>query len=68
VAAPANNHVGREPLRALAEFSTELFDEILSGCQIGKAPAVEDLLLPINRTSVTRLNMSRLVKIYDPAA
>jgi hypothetical protein len=54
--------------RALAELSTELFDEVASGCQIGKAPAVEDLLLPINRTSVMRLNMSRLMKIYDLAA
>jgi hypothetical protein len=54
--------------RALAELSTELIDEGASSCQIGKAPAVEDLLLPINRTSVTWLNMSRLMKIYDPAA
>jgi hypothetical protein len=55
-------------LRALAELTTELFDEVASGCQIGKTPAVEDLLLPINRTSVMWLNMSRLMKIYDPAA
>jgi hypothetical protein len=52
----------------LAELSTELFDEVASRCQIGKAPAVKDLLLPNNRTSVMRLNMSRLMKIYDPAA
>jgi hypothetical protein len=46
------------PRRALAELSTELFDEVASRCQIGKAPAVKDLLLPNNRTSVMRLNMS----------
>ena len=54
--------------RALAELSTELIDEGASGCQIRKAPAVKDLLLPSNRTSVMWLNMSRLMKIYDPAA
>jgi hypothetical protein len=49
----------------IRKFSTELFDEVASRRQIWKAPAVEDLLLPINRTSVMRLNMSRLMKIYD---
>jgi hypothetical protein len=52
----------------LPELPIELFDEILSGCQIGKAPAVEDLVLPINRTSVMWLNVSRLMEIYDLAA
>jgi hypothetical protein len=52
----------------LAELSTELFDEVASGRQIGKAPTVKDFLLPNNRTSVMRLNMSRLMKIYDSAA
>jgi hypothetical protein len=54
--------------RALAELSTELFSEVVSRCQIGKAPAVKDLILPNNRTSVMWLNMSRLMKNYDPAA
>jgi len=54
--------------RTLAELSTELFTEVASRCQIGKAPAVKDLVLPNNRTSVMWLNMSRLMKINDPAA
>jgi hypothetical protein len=33
-------------------YATELFDEVASHCQIGKAPAVKDLPLPRNRTSV----------------
>jgi hypothetical protein len=56
------------PHRALAELSTELIDEGASRCQIRKAPAVKDLLLPSNRTSVMWLNTSRLMKIYDLAA
>jgi uncharacterized protein YjiS (DUF1127 family) len=54
--------------RALAKLSTELIDEGASRCQIGKAPAVKDLPLPNNRTPVTQLNMSRLMKGHDPAA
>jgi len=64
-------HVGRDPpcfIGRLAELSTKMIDEGVSCCQIGKAPAVKDLLLPNNRTSVMWLNMSRLMKIYDPAA
>ena len=57
-----------DPYRVLAQLPTELFDEILSGCQIGKASAVEDLPLPSNRTSVMWLNVSRLMEIYDLAA
>jgi hypothetical protein len=56
------------PHRALAELSTELFDEVASRCQIGKAPTIKGLMLPNNRLSVMWLNMSRLMKIYDPAA
>jgi hypothetical protein len=52
----------------LVELSTELFDEVMSRCQIGKAPAVKDLPLPNDRTSVMWLNMPRFMKIYDPAA
>jgi hypothetical protein len=60
--------VGRNPPYTSAELSTELIDEVASGCQIRKAPAIKDLLLSYNPTSVMRLNTSRLMKIYDPTA
>jgi hypothetical protein len=44
------------------------FDEILSRCQIEKAPAVKHLSLSNTCTSVMWLDMSRLIKIYYPAA
>jgi hypothetical protein len=51
----------------LAERSTKLFDEFVSHLQIGKAPAIIMLAFRQNCTSVSRLNMSCLVKLNDPA-
>jgi hypothetical protein len=51
-----------------AERSTKLFDEFVSHLQIGKAPAIIMLAYRLNCTSVSRLNMSCLVKLEDPAA
>ena len=50
-----------------AERSTKLFDEFVSHLQIGKAPAIIMLAFRQNCTSVSRLNMSCLVKLNDPA-
>ena len=49
------------------ERSTKLFDEFMSNLQIGKAPAIIMLAFRQNCTSVSRLNMSGLVELKNPA-
>jgi len=48
--------------------SAKLFDEFMSNLQTGKAPAIIELPFLQNCTSVSRLNMSCLVKLHNPAA
>jgi hypothetical protein len=52
----------------LAELPTELFDEILSDCQIGKAPAIIRFAFLQNYMAVSRLDASRIVKVHDSTA
>ena len=54
----SNNRIAIGALICVKELPTELLDEILRGCQIGKAPAVEHLSLFKNCMSVMWLNMS----------
>jgi hypothetical protein len=49
------------------ERSTKLFDEGVGRLQIGKAPAIIMLAFRQNCTSVSRLNMSGLVELKNPA-
>ena len=39
-----------------------------SACQIGKAPAIINAALPNNSTSMSGLNVLRIMKLGDPAA
>src|SRR5215469_4273286 len=50
------------------EQSTKLFDEGVGHLQIGKAPAIIKLTFLQNCTSMSRLNVSCLVKLNDQAA
>ena len=60
---------GRSSSARFAEFPTKLFDKGASDQQIGKAPTITNLTLPGgNSTSILRLNVSRLVKLYYPPA
>jgi hypothetical protein len=58
----------RRALSRVSKPSAKLFDERVSRHQIGKAPAIIDLVLPKSSASMSRLNVSRLMKLNDPAA
>jgi hypothetical protein len=47
-------------------FSAKLYSEGASGCHIGKTPTIIHLLFRRNYTSMSRLNVSRVVKLNDP--
>jgi hypothetical protein len=47
-------------------FSAKLYSEGASGCHIGKTPTIILLLFRRNYTSMSRLNVSHVVKLNDP--
>jgi hypothetical protein len=51
----------------LQNFSAELFHERAGASQIGKTPPKIDLAFSNNCPSMPRLNVSRLMKLNDPA-
>jgi hypothetical protein len=59
---PPNSNAG------FAQPSVKLLDEGASACRIGKAPAIINFALPNRSTSMSRLNVSRMMKLNDPAA
>jgi hypothetical protein len=60
--------IARNPFSRYVERPAKLFDEGLSRSQIGKAPTIINLPFPHDRTSMSRLNMLRLVKMHEAAA
>jgi hypothetical protein len=49
-------------------FSAKLLDKGASRRRVGKAPAIINFALPSDSTSMSRLNVSRMMKLKDPAA
>jgi hypothetical protein len=53
---------------AIVNRPAKLFDEGLSRRQIRKTPAIKRLAFLQNYMAVSRLDMSRIVKVHDPTA